>query len=236
MKKVLSFAIGAFALLMALPISVNAKVVPEDFKSTIEDEILTFSAITEYDYSEQVAYLKTVDLSNYSESEDKVNVYIFRGSSCSHCLESIMYFSSILDDYGKYFNLVTFEVWENPDNSALMEYIGSEMGDTVTGVPYIVIGEESFPGYAESLNADIEKAIVDEYNSTKKHDVLAGVDLENFVVPKPERKPDILMFGVVVLIGVATFVIVKVVDKNKYKAKTKKDKNKDKKKDNKKSA
>lgn len=236
MKKVLSFAIGAFALLMALPISVNAKVVAEDFKSTLEDEITTFSAITEYDYSEQVAYLKSVDLSNYTESADKINVYIFRGSSCSHCLESIMYFSSILKDYGKYFNLVTFEVWENADNQALMEYVGGEMGDTVSGVPYIVIGDKSFPGYAESLNTEIEKAIVDEYNASKKSDILANVDLENFVATKAESKPDILMFGVVILIGVGTFVVVKVVDKNKYKAKPKKDKNKDKKKDNKKSA
>jgi glutaredoxin len=101
---------------------------------------------------------------------------VFRGSTCSYCLKAIAYFSSIVGEYGKYFNLVTYEVWNNSDNDGLMNKVADLLAENVTGVPYIVIGNKSFKGYSETMNADIEAQIKKEYESKNRYDVLTELN------------------------------------------------------------
>lgn len=204
-KKILSLMIGAFVILLAFPISLRAEVKAENFQDTITDEIEVFKG--EETYAQGVEALRNADLSNYKESEDKVNVYVFRGSSCSYCFSSIVYFTTILEEYGKYFNLVTYEVWENKDNENLMNNVADVLGDEVTGVPYIVIGDTSFPGYAESMNSDIEKTIKDQYNSKEKYDVM-----ENLDNPSETTSGGVGLVTLTLFLVVALFVYVLIVN------------------------
>lgn len=180
MKKFLWLFVSILTLGLTLPNQVNAEVVVENFKETVEDEIKTMEALEkqypdeykEAGYGEYVDVLKKADFSNYQESDEKINVYVFRGSTCGYCLKAIAYFTSILPEYGQYFNLKTYEVWANSDNSELLENVAATLGDKVQGVPYIVIGDTAFPGYADTYNSKIEAKIKSEYESKDRYDVM----------------------------------------------------------------
>lgn len=180
MKKFLWLFVSILTLGLTLPNQVNAEVTVENFKETVEDEIKTMEALEkqypeeykEAGYGEYVDVLKKADFSNYQESDDKVNVYIFRGSTCGYCLKAVAYFASIIPEYGQYFNLKTYEVWANEDNSNLLENVASVLGKEVRGVPFIVIGDSVFSGYADTYNSDIEAKIKSEYESKDRYDVM----------------------------------------------------------------
>ena len=71
-----------------IPSNVFAKQEVTNLKQTIDDEINVFSSADGYE--EYVNQLKSIDLGDYSDSKDKVNVYLFRGSSCSHCFDAVV--------------------------------------------------------------------------------------------------------------------------------------------------
>ena len=97
-------------------------------------------------------------------SNDKINIYFFRGEGCSHCQEAEEFFDSIKDEYSKYYNLVDYEVWYNQDNQELMNNVADFLGQDVRGVPYIIIGKKTWKGYSSDYDEEIKQAIKDEYD------------------------------------------------------------------------
>lgn len=162
MKKIL-LLIAVFSLLL-IPSNVFAETTVTGLKETVEEEIQLFGSAEGYE--EGVQQLKDIDLSGYSENDDKVNVYLFRGSTCSHCFNAVLYFASIAGESGKYFNLKSYEVWNNTENSELMEKVGAKLNDEVSGVPYIVVGDKSWSGFADSYGEEILSKIKSEYEKT----------------------------------------------------------------------
>src|SRR5574344_2747985 len=73
-------------------------------------------------------------------SNEKVNIYFFRGEECPNCQEAETWFDGLSDDIKAKYNLVDYETWYNQDNSSLMKNVASTLGDDASGVPYIVIG------------------------------------------------------------------------------------------------
>lgn len=159
MKKIL-LLIAVFSLLL-IPSNVFAETTVTGLKEAVEEEIQLFGSAEGYE--EGVQQLKDIDLSGYSENDDKVNVYLFRGSTCSHCFNAVLYFASIAGESGKYFNLKSYEVWNNTENSELMEKVGAKLNDEVSGVPYIVVGDKSWSGFADSYGEEILSKIKSEY-------------------------------------------------------------------------
>lgn len=124
MKKIL---IALVAILTVVPNVVNAAPVVAGIKEAAEEEIKYFKNYLKSDDEETIEYynknykkyveiLEKTDFSKYQTSDDKVNVYIFRGSGCSFCLKVLAYFSEAINEYGDYFNVVTYEVWNNSEN------------------------------------------------------------------------------------------------------------------------
>lgn len=105
-------------------------------------------------------------LDNVTYDKNKVNIYFFWGDGCPHCEEGFKFLDSISDEYGKYFKLNKFEVWKNEDNAKLMEQFASKMGDEISGVPYIVIGERTFKGFSEKHKESIKAAIKEQYKDS----------------------------------------------------------------------
>jgi len=111
------------------------------------------------------------DLKNYKETDDQITIYLFRGNGCGYCKKFLTFLNSITDEYGKYFKLQSYEVWYNKDNSKLLENVAEFLDEDAGGVPYIIIGDQVFPGYHESYDEQIKKAILDLYNSEERYDV-----------------------------------------------------------------
>ena len=161
MKKFYSIFLVFIICLVLVPFNTKAAAVSETLQEAATQEGISFN-------------------SSYSNDDSKVNVYLFRGHGCSHCYELIEYLTSIVDEYGKYFNLVSYEVWYNTDNSALMSNVASVLGDNANGVPYLVIGKKTFIGYRASTDASaIKSAIKDLYKSNDKYDVMDHLDEAN---------------------------------------------------------
>ena len=112
------------------------------------------------------------------ETPSKVNVYFFRGEGCPHCEEMQEFFDSIEDEFGQYYTMNTYEVWYNQDNADLMEEVADTLGVKVTGVPFLVIGDQTWNGYASSYDAEIEAKILSEYNSDSRYDVMTAEEPE----------------------------------------------------------
>lgn len=107
---------------------------------------------------------------------EKVTVYIFRGSGCSHCYEALTYFNEVASQYKDYFVVKTYEVWENPSNSNLVSAVSATLGDDVTGVPYIVVGDNYHKaGFAVELGEEIIAAALEEYENPYYTDAVANI-------------------------------------------------------------
>ena len=106
---------------------------------------------------------------------EKINVYIFRGSGCSHCYDALSFLFGLDGEYDDYMNVVTYEVWNNQNNSALAKDVAAKLGDQMGGVPYIVVGEKSFAGFGTDTGDAIIETALDYYQSKKYKDVVASV-------------------------------------------------------------
>lgn len=162
MKKILGILVSVCFL--ALPMFVGAakdieKIDITKYQTTNLKETLAAEKIEE-------------KFKTYSDSDDKINIYLFRGNGCHYCQGFLEYLNGITDEYGKYFNLVAFETWYNQDNAELVETLSDFLGEKVSGVPYIIIGNQVFPGYAEEYNDAIEAKIKEEYNAKERYDVI----------------------------------------------------------------
>ena len=167
MKKKI-FIITLLTLLL-LPIGVNA-----GEKTILGENYETKNFIETLDDEELEK-----QFSNYQESDEKITIYLFRGKGCSFCRAYLNFMNSITEEYGKYFNMVSFEVWGNEDNWNLMQRVSYYLDEEVSGgVPYIIIGDKVFPGFAESYADGIKSAIVDLYNTDKneRYDILKDVE------------------------------------------------------------
>lgn len=117
------------------------------------------------------------------ESEEKVKVNIFYGNGCPHCAELEEWIESdeIQEKYGGIFEINYYEVWYNASNKALVQDIANYLEKPFTGVPYIVIGDVVYSGFASGMEDRILQTIKDEHNKkpSERIDVIAEIKGEN---------------------------------------------------------
>ena len=135
MKKILSILLVG---LLFIPMLASADTVSMGLEDVLKEEGIKY------------------DLKDYKESDDKINIYLFRGNGCSHCKAFVTFLYENIDELGKYFNLVSYEIFYNQDNSKLMSEVSKFFGKEATGVPYIVIGDKYFAGYGAGSNEEIK--------------------------------------------------------------------------------
>ena len=110
---------------------------------------------------------------NYKPNDDAITIYLFRGKGCGYCRAYLEFMNSITDEYGKYFKMETYEVWNDQENAKLLDKVSSYLGEQAGGVPYIIIGDKVFGGYASQYDEGIKEAITTLYNTkkSKRYDV-----------------------------------------------------------------
>lgn len=199
MKKLV---LGLFIMaIMLLPISVLAKdkINLSDYNTLNLEE--TFK--DEKDLNENFTY----DLSNYKENDNQITIYLFRGKGCSHCEEFLEYVANTLvPKYGNYFKLVSFETWKDSNNSSLQKKVAAFLEDESGGVPYIIIGDQTFLGYASTLNSQIEAAITNLYNSKTRYDVFEEMNKEEKTSGNTSSSVVIIANMIITTIGVLVVI------------------------------
>ena len=144
-----------------------------------------------------------------TEVSKEVPIYFFRGEGCPHCQEAEEWFSSIEEEYGQYFVIKDYETWYNTDNADLMSKVEEARGEEAGGVPYIIIGDKSWIGFAE----DYEDEIISQIQTVYSQDINARYDImkliDNGNTKKSTEKKSVggdviaLIVIVVVCIGIA---------------------------------
>lgn len=155
MKKVL---LTFLLCLTILPLGVNAA------QMKYGDKIYTSLNLDEALTQEEIEH----DFSNYKETDDQITIYLFRGNGCGYCRRFLTFLNSIVDEYGKYFKVVSYETWYDRDNSKLLSKVSNFLDEPAGGVPYIIIGDQVFGGYNESYDDAIKEAITSLYNQKAK--------------------------------------------------------------------
>lgn len=157
MKKLITILV---ALVMFIPNAVFASTQALDIIDTIESIELT----------------PTVD--DYKETDEQVMIYLFRWETCEHCHDAIEFFNGILPEYKDKIKMRSFETSRNEDNKQLQMRIANffDQPEAKQGVPYIIIGENTFYGFGSTTGAKIKKAIDNVYSEKDKYDVFDAME------------------------------------------------------------
>lgn len=151
------------------------------------------------------------------ESESKeVKVYLFRGEGCPHCQEAEAWFQSIEEEYGSYFEIVSYEVWYNQENAELMQRVAKARGEEASGVPYIIIGNQSWNGFTESYEPEMIERIKSEFEKDidDRYDIIK-------LLPEKEKEKDstgsdiLALIVILVVFGGICFGLYKARNKTK---------------------
>ena len=120
----------------------------------------------------------------------EVNVYFFKGEGCGFCAAGLEWFDELDDKYDDMYELHEYETWYDEKNANLMNAVAKARGETVSGVPYIIVGNQSWNGFDESIGKEILDKIKEEYKAEERYDVMDYVD-ESVLVKEPAKDDSI---------------------------------------------
>lgn len=152
---------------------------------------------------------------DYKEDDKQAIIYMFRGDGCGYCRSFLEFLNSISTEYGKYFRLVSFEVWSDSQNSKLLNQMPLVTNESAGGVPYIIIGEKVFGGYSSSYDDAIKSAIMAQYNDPS-YDVFEKLD-ERLNGSSSGTSSFAVIFWNAFFVVAATVAIIVVSNKNTQK-------------------
>ncbi len=155
------------------------------FAMTFEYDNKSYAALNLDEILEENNIEKEYD--HYEEKDDQVPIYLFYGDGCTYCENFIKYLNSITNEYGEYFKLVAFNVWDDEDIVSLHKSVADFIGSEESGIPLIIIDGAFYNGYDSSYDDSIKEAIKTAYDSSKKNDVFESM-LKKGVSPSSKDK------------------------------------------------
>lgn len=145
------------------------------------------------------------------EESNEVKIYFFRGEGCPHCADAEEWFESIEEEYGSKFEVVDYETWENADNAELMQKVADARKEEASGVPYIIIGNHSWNGFAEDYVQEMLDAINSEYETpvNERYDIMKLlVDDSSTEETKSNSSDVVSLILIIIIIGAIAFGVV----------------------------
>ncbi len=97
------------------------------------------------------------EVNGISESKEaKVRIYEFWGSGCPHCIKANEFLESYTKER-KDIDWQKYEIYYNQANQQKYEKVAKALGEEAGGVPFIIIGDQTFNGYgsAETTGQEI---------------------------------------------------------------------------------
>ena len=141
------------------------------------------------------------------ETDNRVPVYIFRGEGCPHCAEAEAWFQSIEEEYGSMFKIVDYETWENTENRELFVKVLKARGEYVSdeeslGVPYILVGDKSWNGFADDYKDEIIEQIKNVFaqNIDDRYDIMKYLDTASKGKTAPKKESNDVLALILILL------------------------------------
>lgn len=108
-------------------------------------------------------------------ADKPINLYLFYGEGCPHCAQEEKFLDKLEKDFGN-IKVFRYEVWHNQDNARLLRDLAGKIGLNVTGVPVLVIGDQTIVGYNDDSTTGAKiKSLVEDYAQSGCVDVAAPV-------------------------------------------------------------
>lgn len=122
--------------------------------------------------------------------EQTADIYFFWGDGCPHCAKEKLFLEDLQQEFGGRVAIHSYEVWYNTDNQDLLVSMARKLGQEVSGVPALFIGDTLLVGFgsADTTGVEIRQAI----------DLLLGQPIEIPVVNLNEEKEAINLETVIV--------------------------------------
>ena len=196
MKKIITLIIATLCLV--LPFSVKAVDISE-YNTLNLEQILTAEEI-------EPAF------DEYKENDKQVIVYLFRGQGCGFCRGFLEYLNKIYEDEGDKFKVVSFETWNDSKNDELLHETAEFMEAPnleKLGVPFIVIGDQYFPGFTEDAYGD---AVLAAINEEYEKDPQDRYDVFEEMEKAPEKGTSSVGLGGIIIIDLIAVAIVVIYD------------------------
>lgn len=146
------------------------------------------------DYTDKVSEIVGKDV-----EDGKVNIYFFHKTSCPHCKKEGKLLDSLEEKYENV-NVYRFEVSGNSQNAKYLDEVKKLFDETSGGVPYTVIGTETFLGYNSYVGEKFEKTI-QNYLGIKKETEQEKATFNLPILGKTDAKEVSIPF-VAILLGV----------------------------------
>ncbi len=171
--------------------------------------IVPFSVLA--DEAENGDEAEVTESEGTSEEDKRVKVYFFRGEGCPHCADAEEWFESIQEEYGSKYQIVDYEVWKNEDNAELMDRVSEARDDGADGVPYIIIGNHSWNGFAEDYEIEILEAIDAEYEKepSSRYDIMELLpDIEKEKKEESKSSDIVTLIIIILVVGGVAYGVV----------------------------
>ena len=146
------------------------------------------------DYTDKVSEIVGKDV-----EDGKVNIYFFHKTSCPHCKKEGKLLDSLEQKYEN-INIYRFEVSGDSQNAKYLDEVKKLFDETSGGVPYTVIGTETFLGYNSYVGEKLEKTI-QNYLGIKKETEQEKATFNLPILGKTDAKEVSIPF-VAILLGV----------------------------------
>lgn len=121
-----------------------------------------------------------------------VDAYFFYGNGCPHCAKEEVFLTNVLQKEYPDLRIHSYEIYDDEENARLLREIAQTLGAKVSGVPFFVVGDEYFIGYAEGVTGvAIQKKVADCFAWMCTDTIAAIAGVSNDEAPEePSDGPD----------------------------------------------
>ncbi len=88
-----------------------------------------------------------------AKAANETTAYFFWGEGCPHCAQEENFLKTLKQEHPE-LSIKTFEIYNHQKNAAFLEEIAKKLGTTVSGVPFLIIGDEAIIGYADGFTSN----------------------------------------------------------------------------------
>lgn len=97
-----------------------------------------------------------------SQAQQPVNLYLFWADGCPHCAAEREALEGEISRTYPQLKIHEFEVYRHPANARLLQRVGEKLHIDVGGVPFTIIGDQVFTGFAPSITLNQLTARIEE--------------------------------------------------------------------------
>jgi hypothetical protein len=122
-----------------------------------------------------------------------VNAYFFYGDGCPHCGVEKEFLHDVLQNEYPNLTIYEYEIYNNRENALFLQNVAEQLGLRVEGVPFLIIGDESFVGWSSTITPALLREKVSDCSVIECPDVVAQIaGIVSEIKPEPEIvKPEL---------------------------------------------